>query len=146
MPLRTDTKFNLGNLYWNLSTCYSLFKVGQRWTLYTRFQTFVVVSMRFSFFWVVRLHKNPEERRPQCTHFLNTHTCSYTHLKSTSLIFIGKIINKIIAKYWNLQGSVTYFLYMIYLYVAVVVFDIIKGNWAGQKCNTNWLRLKRSVL
>jgi len=37
---------------------------------FTRFQTFVVVSMGFSFFWVVRLHNNPEERRPQCTHFL----------------------------------------------------------------------------
>jgi hypothetical protein len=84
--------------------------------------------MGFSFFWVLRLHNNPEERRPQCTYFLNTHTCSCTHLKSKPLIFIGKIVNKIIAKYWNLQGSVTYFLCMMYFYLAVVVFDIIEGN------------------
>jgi hypothetical protein len=95
---------------------------------FTRFKTFVVVWMGFSFFWVVRLHNNPEERRPQCTHFLNTHTCSCTHLKSKSLIFIGKIVNKLIAKYWNLQGSVTYYLCMVYFYVALVVFDIIEGN------------------
>ena len=89
---------------------------------FTRFQTSVVVSMGFSFFWAVRLQNNPEERRPQCTHFLNTYTCSCTHLKSKSLIFIEKIINKIIAKYWNLQGSVTYFLCMIHSHVAIVIF------------------------